>query len=259
MSENRSDALKLLQNSPSLQCIGFQIELDARGVLAIHEASQIRYRLVRGGEYRIGLSLTEEMAACSLCNPPPITAKEMRPVSKVLLSPILVSETPILNRVTGQILGNANENVTFPSRVTKEEADLLADRLGARLLREAEWEVACRAGTRTLFPFGNKLPSEKRLSSWLQWDIRDPLSLPANRWGFVGLFFGEWCSDVFRQSYAEDALVEDGSWTVRGGGAFFWPWQGQEWVWCMSAMRMPSSALAPDERCCVRLAYDVTY
>jgi formylglycine-generating enzyme required for sulfatase activity len=67
----------------------------------------------------------------------------------------------------------------------------------------------------------------------------------ANAFGLHGLFVGEWCLDFFAMSYEPNAsLAADGSArVVRGGGAFFWPWQDQEWVWCMSAMRCPSTDL----------------
>ena len=61
--------------------------------------------------------------------------------------------------------------------------------------------------------------------------------------GVKGIFFGEWCSDVFKLSHAENASAISGSNVIKGGAAYFWPWQDQEWVWCMCAMRMPSTDL----------------
>src|SRR5271157_1216615 len=96
----------------------------------------------------------------------------------------------------------------------------------------SEWESSCRGGLRTLFAFGNSLPDDREPGRWMDWNLSDPTKLPKNRLGSSGLFFGEWCADVFHFSYAPDAPMEPGSFVVRGGGAFFWPWQDDEWVWC---------------------------
>jgi len=53
-----------------------------------------------------------------------------------------------------------------------------------------------------------------------------------------------------------EVAIEEGSSVVRGGGSQFWPWQDEEWIWCASAMRMPSSGLF-DGRCGFRLAHDL--
>lgn len=66
----------------------------------------------------------------------------------------------------------------------------------------------------------------------------------------------EWCNDKFKWGYNENDVVDYESYTIRGGGSFFWPWKDNEWVWCMSAMRMPSRDLY-DGTCGFRLVYDI--
>ena len=64
---------------------------------------------------------------------------------------------------------------------------------------------------------------------------------------------GEWCGDYYKKnnrSLATDDFV------IKGGGAYFWPWQSDEWIWCMSAMRMSSDGLI-DGECGFRLVYDL--
>lgn len=128
--------------------------------------------------------------------------------------------------------------------------------MGCRLPLEREWEYLCRGGTTTLFPFGNTLPDDEELARWLSYDFRSLAELRANAFGLYGLFSAEWCANPFRTSLMDDAPVLDGSDAIRGGGAYFWPWQADEWVWCMSAMRSPASGLENGEAC-LRLVRDL--
>ena len=116
------------------------------------------------------------------------------------------------------------------------------------------WEAACRGGAATLFPFGDELPEDEQLDKLMSGDLADIPNLPVNPFGLVALHFGEWCGDEFRLSHDLNSGVEDGPFTIKGGAAQFWPWQDVEWVWCMCAMRMPSSALAADGRAALRPA-----
>jgi hypothetical protein len=144
-----------------------------------------------------------------------------------------------------------------PAMVTRDEAIAIAEALSCRLPSEAEWEACCRAGSSGPFPWGSTLPDSTTLERWLDWSLVDD-DLQRSVLGFGGLFFGEWCANEFRVSHQPDAPVRAGAFVVKGGGAQFWPWQNQEWVWCMCAMRMPSADLFADRRCAVRLARDLT-
>jgi len=87
---------------------------------------------------------------------------------------------------------------------------------GYRLPSEAEWEYACRAGTKTLFPFGNELDGAKaNVNGKLPFgtQVKGPaLDRPCSVGTFVPNQFGlydmtgnvwEWCQD----SYEETAYV----------------------------------------------------
>ncbi|MFM1653414.1 formylglycine-generating enzyme family protein [Brevibacillus sp. B_LB10_24] len=211
----------------------------------IHEPSGQRFRYIPGGQFRMGLSEGEEAAARKLCNPFPANIGEMRPVRLIKISPFLMGERPVLTRELGGETGNYPNAAAY---VSFDTARKHAHRYGMTLPSEAQWEYACRAGTETLFTFGDRLPEESELAEWLTFDFSAGYGR-ANGFGMYGLFIGEWCSDVFTDSYEPDlGKSNDGPRVVRGGGAYFWPWQDQEWVWCMSAMRCPSTDL-PDGEC----------
>ena len=111
------------------------------------------------------------------------------------------------------------------------------------LFRSEEWEYACRGGRHSLFCFGNSLPAESKLEKWLSWDLSSLIELNHNDFGLYGLFFGEWCSNDFTFNLGLGSGTVSGSKAVRGGGALFFPWQDEEWVYCLSAFRMPSKDL----------------
>jgi formylglycine-generating enzyme len=244
------DALKLPTH--------LQVDLDAKGIVVTDSRFDARFRFVPGGTYRIGLSIKEETAARRIHDPFPATLEELRPVVQVKTQPRLVAEVPITNRLAeGVVEHSFNNSDCYPAMLKKAQVDKICEYLGFRLSTEAEWEIACRAGVNSLFVFGDELPDEQVLETWLSWDLSEPTSLPSNRLGLAGLYFGEWCSDRFRNSHADRAAVDETAFVVKGGGAYFWPWQNDEWVWCMSAMRMPSTALPKDGRCAGRLVFDL--
>ncbi len=212
--------------------------------------------LVPGGTFRRGLSVTEEQAALRLCDPIPANLEEMRPSEMVEVSPFLLGRGPVTEEAAKAALVQPLGDTAplAPAWRSRGEVLEVVSALGFRLPREMEWEYACRGGSRTLFTWGDHLPSDEELEAWLVWDASGDER--RNGYGLEGLFGGEWCADPFLVSYELGAKIEAGSFVVRGGGSQFWPWQDEEWIWCASAMRMPSSGLF-DGRCGFRLARDL--
>lgn len=213
----------------------------------VHRPSGHRFRYIPAGRFRMGLSDDEERAARAIFDPVQANLQEMRPVHKVGLRPFLIGERPVLVREADP---RATRHREAAAAVTDDEALAICAGLGMSLPTEAQWEYACRAGTTSLFVWGDGLPDEDELAGWLTYDFAGGNGNP-NGFGLHGLFVGEWCLDRFTASYSA-VPAEDAPRVVRGGGAFFWPWQGEEWVWCMSAMRTPATDL-PDGRCGFRL------
>jgi formylglycine-generating enzyme required for sulfatase activity len=127
------------------------------------------------------------------------------------------------------------ENVSWEEAVefSRKLSELPAERSAGRVYRfptEAEWEYACRAGSKTRYYFGD---DSSMLAEHAWFDSNsDSKTHPVgtkkpNAWGLYDMYgnVGEWCSDWYDGGYYANSPVDDplgptaGSYRVnRGGG-----------------------------------------
>ncbi|MDJ0842488.1 MAG: formylglycine-generating enzyme family protein [Acidobacteriota bacterium] len=119
-----------------------------------------------------------------------------------------------------------NDTQTFFKRVGAGRGESVL-----RLPTEAEWEYACRAGTRTPFWFGNQITPEQVNYDWNHGETVPVKALPANAWGLYQMLGNvyEWCQDEFGNyepgptvdpvstATGERRVLRGGSWDVLGG------------------------------------------
>jgi len=156
---------------------------------------------------------------------------------KVTIAPFRVTQSPISNsdlRLCGFADLARDREDTLVARVTYEDAKRVARALGGRLPTDIEWEYLCRAESPTPFPFdANQLEDVAAIEPWMQWHVS--ADQPENAFGLRVLYTGEWCDSP-------------GTEPVQcGGGAYFWPWQDQEWVWCLPTARASRQELPEPE------------
>jgi formylglycine-generating enzyme required for sulfatase activity len=109
----------------------------------------------------------------------------------------------------------------FCKKATTElrQRKLLKDNEVIRLPSEAEWEYACRAGSKSAYSFGDKVDDLKEYA-WFKANSKgeDPPvgKKKANDWGLYDMhgYVWEWCSDSWHKDY-NGAPADGSSWLTK--------------------------------------------
>ena len=149
------------------------------------------------------------------------------------------------------------ENVSWDDAVEFCKKLSQTTRKTYRLLSEAEWEYACRAGTTTPFHFGETItpelvnydgnnPYAKASKGLYRQETTDVGSFPPNAFGLYDMHGNvwEWCSDKWHDNYSK-APADGSSWET--GGSEYRVQRGGSWhdfaVYCRGAGRSYGSAV----------------
>lgn len=246
----------------------------------IHEKSGLVMVFVPGGTFGMGTMMEEAKKAGFI----PVVSEF--PKHKVILTrPFYMAKCEATNadfrkfrpqhssgtKIDGKTDLNGDSQPAV--RISWDEARSYAVWAGLELPTEAEWEHACRAGTNTYYPFGNKA-SDLGKFAWHSGNSgRYRRSHPVgeklpNDWGLYDMLGNvwEWCADWYFETYYADFMIdhpntvpvdpqgpETGERRARRGGS----WAVSP-VDCRPAARFsgdPSSNIGED--CGVRLIYRI--
>lgn len=217
------------------------ISSDRRAPVFTSGQTEIEWGLVPAGTFEFGLSVAEQEQALALSEEPFLTFDEMKPVRLASMAPFLIALAPVPRRFVDAGAGEPDETEIIGPNDSwlcdSDDAAHLAETMQASIPTELEWEYACRGGSQSLFWFGERVP---RKSSEMERILGLRVPEIPNGFGLVSLFFGEWCSDIWKKDLSPKTVPDEAAGPViRGGGARFWPWQdSREWSGCVSAYRL---------------------
>ncbi len=184
------------------------------------------------------------------------------PQHRVSVPAFYISKTPITQEQWQAVFTNNPSQFSSPLRPVEnvswwdalEFCDRLSQLTGKLycLPTEAEWEYACRAGTQTLYSFGNRkqlLPSY----AWYTWNARNKTQQVGqkkpNAWGLHDLhgLVWEWCEDTWHESH-NGAPTDGSAWSDEAGHPTKHVVRGGSWY-----------SLADDCRCAYRFCFDASF
>ena len=219
----------------------------------LYVPAQIQFLVVPGGELVMGAS--DDIERLLLTEDSGLTSEEMgaldwslarmRPMRRVAIKPFLIASAPLVGRQLEALGWKDDASISrlfapAPEQIIYLELEEIAGVLrdGLRLPSEAEYEHACRAGTSSLFYWGD--------------DVPDAPSRDANALGLAELGnHRELLADLWHNNY-DGAPSDQHPWVeapvpakngeplrvTRGGAATCYPWQGcGEWQLLLSCFR----------------------
>ncbi len=172
---------------------------DALGLPLLHVPTKLRFRLIPGGSFTMGLT-AEDIEQCEQYAgdyPDEIVALKKRatPLRQVSVAPFLITEQP-LDHLTLKRLLPGYEGDELPKRKVAVE---IAERHGFRLPSEAELEWLARSGTQASFV--TDLVGGGALSLDDEKTVTFDHKKAVSRFGVKGLLSALWAADDWHGSY----------------------------------------------------------
>lgn len=225
--------LELYQQSELIECSPFSwsgdIEQDQYGdyVDLVLEGVSSRFRWIQPGSFLMG-SPTSEFGR----------DEDETQHSVTLTQGFWMADTACTQDLWVAVMGdnpadfsddleNPVENVSWDDvQVFLQRINDFVPEMVTRLPSEAEWEYACRAGTRSAFSFGMNITPNQVNYDCNVWQTVPVKALPANPWGLYQMHGNvqEWCQDWYGDYPTGSAIdpsgVTEGTYRVLRGGSW---------------------------------------
>jgi formylglycine-generating enzyme required for sulfatase activity len=184
----------------------------------------ITYVRICGGTFTMGSAANDPLA------------NHEKPPHQVTLSEFWIDKTEITNKQYRLFRPDHMGEDSLPvTKVSWTEAIAACERFGGRLPTEAEWEYAARAGSQTVWSFGD---DEKMLGEYAWYEENsggkphDVGTKKPNKWGLYDMHGNvwEWVADWYgtypSAGQTDPSGPTTGQYRVRRGGSFFNPPSG---------------------------------
>lgn len=232
----------------------FRCEVFARalGLSAKETRPACEFVLVPGGSFAMGSPEEEEALFDALgCawDSKLMYCERERPVHEVEVRRFLLARTEIPSRIWNAVMqlppeSGVEELKPVKGVSWKSVQHFMQVAGGLRLPSEAEWEYACRAGTKTPYAFGQRITTDQVAFDGTWQGFRGPMAVGSLKPNAFGIFdmhgnVSEWCADTWHNTYQGapssgwPGRLDDGQTYVIRGGAF-----GDEAALCRSAFRI---------------------
>ena len=159
-------------------------------------------------------------------------------VTQAQYEAVMNGNTDGLNAAPSEFSGNPNRPVekvsyynvqSFLNRLNELEADNLPEGWAYALPTEAEWEYACRAGTTTIYSWGDSIDASRANYIYDVGETKEVGSYAPNPWGFYDMHGNvwEWVEDWYDEYPEKHVYDPKGEFKglvnrTQRGGAFAW-------------------------------------
>ncbi|MBN1343018.1 MAG: SUMF1/EgtB/PvdO family nonheme iron enzyme [Phycisphaerae bacterium] len=217
---------RLYKDDEGEQVFDFELKKSTKGkpaVLDLGNDVKLELVLIPPGEFMMG----------SPEDGRPRQDREEKPQHRVRIAkPFYMGKYEVTQRQWQAVMGQNPSHFTGSDdlpveEVSWEDCQAFCKKASAkvgmtiRLPSEAEWEYACRAGTRTRYSYGDAMHPELGQYGWYDANSEGKTHrvgrLKPNPWGLYDMHgnLSEWCQDVYHKGY-EGAPADGSAWVSDG-------------------------------------------